>query len=117
MIRKGLFQSNATCTDRDRELETRINEKLAEFGRGRVALYTEENNGGPQYGMVFSFGSRTKTFTRNSFELDIDRIVAGLALTVEGMENSRVEFGWTYDLEDADFIDTESYTDVEWRSP
>jgi hypothetical protein len=111
MIRKGLFQSNATCTSRDRELEARINEKLAQFGRGRVALYTEEGDGGPQYGMVFSFGSRAKTFTRHSFELDIDRIVEGLAITAEGMENSGNMLGWTYDVDDADFVDTESYTD------
>jgi len=111
MIRKWLFGSNATCTDRDRELEARINEKLALAGRGRVALYTEEHNGGPQYGMVYSFGSRTKTFTRDHFELDLERIVEGLAITAEGMENSNVGRGWSYDLDDADFIDTESYTD------
>jgi hypothetical protein len=109
MIRKGLFQSNATCTEQDRELEARINEGLARAGRGRVALYTEERDGGQKFGMVFYIGTRSKTVTRDHFELDIEDVVRGLSSIAQ---NAALPIGWSYDVEDADFLDTESYTDA-----
>jgi hypothetical protein len=100
MIRKGLFASVATCTTRDRALEDRINARLA--GRGHIAAYTIKDGDDTKYGLTYSCGIKSKNFERERFELDVDALIGGLAITQADMANTQLPRGWVYDVDDAD---------------
>jgi len=98
MFRPGVFTSRASCTMRDRELETAINAKLP---RGQVAAFTVKDDYSEIYGLTFSYRGLSKTFMRKSFDLDIADLVDGLSITSESMQNVRLPAGWVDDEDEA----------------
>ena len=100
---KRISESRTYCTDRDRQLETTINARLA--GRGRVALYTIK--GEPEhYGLCFSHGSKSHLIERDKPFWDVPYVVDGLGMTALQMENCRLPRGWVYGEDEA--------SEVEW---
>jgi hypothetical protein len=98
MFKAGVFTSKAICTPRDLELEAAINNKLKQ---GRVSLFTMPDERGEYYGLTYSWRGLSKTMTRRTFDLDIDDVIEGLAITAHGMENAKLPPGYTYEEEDA----------------
>ena len=97
-FRAGVFTSRAICTPRDLELEQAINSKLQ---LGKVSAFTVEDKNGDSYGLTYSWRGLSKTHLRRTFEVDIDDVIEGLAITAHGMENVKLPPGYTYEEEDA----------------
>lgn len=97
-FRAGSFTSRATCTPRDLELEAEINKKLKV---GKVSLFTMKDEHADFYGLTYSFRGLSKTVMRRTFDLDVDDVIEGLAITTHGMENAKLTPGWVYEEEDA----------------
>jgi hypothetical protein len=86
---KWKFESAATCTDADRELEQAVNARLE---RGRISAYSHPKG----FGVVFSWRGINRTAEQEQ-PFDVDQAVTLATQWADKMENQGLPKGWSYD--------------------
>jgi hypothetical protein len=86
---KWKFESAATCTDSDRQLERAVNTQLV---RGLISAYRTP----AAFGIIFSWKGLNHTVEQEQ-PFDADQVVAMVNEWADKLENRGLPRGWSYD--------------------